>query len=63
MKKKYLKYPVTNLEDFSPSEKRKLLDAALYTPKEETFSLWSLLPFILLVIFAIIAIIILSNGG
>jgi len=63
MKRKYLKYPVTNLEDFSPSEKRKLLDATLYTPKEETFNAWGLLPFILLIVFAILAIVIMANGG
>jgi len=63
MKRKYLKYPVTNLEDYSPSEKRKLLNAVLFTPKEETFNIWVLLPWILIVIFSIVAIILLAHGG
>ena len=59
MKRDYLKYPVTNLEDLSPREKQKLLNAVLYTPKEETFNVWSLLPFVLLVVFACMAIMLL----
>lgn len=61
LKKSYLKYPITNLEDYSKHEKEKLLDAVIFTPKEEVFSIWKLLPSILLFIFVVLTIIILGG--